>query len=232
MKKAILNWSGGKDAALSLYKIQQAKSYQIECLFTTISEEFRRITMHGVRESLLQQQALALGIPLQTLALPESINMTLYNQLMQEQMATFVKTGVNTSIFGDIHLNDLKTYREKQLATMGLEGVFPLWQQPVKKTIAEFIALGFRAIVVCVNAKYLTQDFVGRMIDADFIKDLPNEVDVCGEYGEFHSFVFDGPNFQQPVEFELGEIVYRTYPIEDKKSLYDTGFYFQELFPL
>lgn len=232
MKKAILNWSGGKDATLSLYKIQQAKKYQIHCLFTTISAELRRITMHGVHESLLEQQAAALGLPLQVLPLPESTNMELYNQLMQEQMATFVEAGVKASIFGDLHLADLKAYREQQLATVGLEGIFPIWQQPVHESIAEFIDLGFKAIVVCVNAKHLSKNFVGRIIDANFVKDLPAGVDVCGEFGEFHSFVFDGPNFQQPVLFNLGEVVYKEYSTEEEQSSYDTGFYFQELLPL
>lgn len=232
MKKAILNWSGGKDATLSLYKIQQTNQYQIHCLFTTISAERRRITMHGVRESLLQQQAAALGIPLQLLPLPESTNMELYNQLMQEQMTAFVEAGVEASIFGDLHLADLKTYREQQLAKIGLQGVFPIWQQPVQETIAEFIDLGFKAVVVCVNDRYLSQDFVGRMIDKDFVKDLPAGVDVCGEFGEFHSFVFDGPNFQQPVLFDLGEVVYKNYPTAEQQPSYDTGFYFQELLPI
>lgn len=232
MKKAILNWSGGKDSTLSLYKIQQAQNYQIESLFTTISAELRRITMHGVRESLLQQQAAALGLPLTTLELPASSSMELYNQLMQEQMLAFVAAGVDASIFGDLHLADLKAYREMQLATVGLKGVFPIWQQPVGETIAEFIALGFKAIVVCVNARYLSQDFVGRVIDADFVKDLPAGVDLCGEYGEFHSFVYDGPNFEQAVLFELGEVVYKKYPTVEENPSYDTGFYFQELLPL
>ncbi len=233
MKKAILNWSGGKDAMLSLYKIQQTKAYHIECLFTTISAELRRITMHGVRERLLEQQAAALGLPLEVLALPESTNMALYNDLMQTAMNKFLAAGVTASIFGDLHLADLKAYREQQLAKIGLEGVFPLWQQRVETIMQEFIALGFKAVVVCVNARYLSQDFVGRVLDADFIRDLPAEVDVCGENGEFHTFVFDGPNFQQPVLFTIGEVVYKNYQTEGEEDVpYDTGFYFQELLPI
>ena len=124
---------------------------------------------------------------------------------------------------------DLKTYREKQLASIGLEGIFPIWQQPVEQTIEEFITLGFKAIVICVHARYLSKEFVGRVINADFIKELPDNVDVCGEYGEFHSFVFAGPNFQQPVLFEKGAVVYKEYPTEEENPSYDTGFYFQEL---
>jgi uncharacterized protein (TIGR00290 family) len=233
MKKAILNWSGGKDATLALYKVQQAKSYQIESLFTTVSAELRRITMHGVRESLLLQQAQALGLPLQTLALPESTSMEVYNALMREAMEGFVQRGVVASIFGDIHLADLRAYREQQLQQMDLEGVFPIWQQPVAQTIREFIALGFKAVVVCVNARYLSKDFVGRKLDANFVGDLPAGVDVCGENGEFHSFVYDGPNFEQAVRFELGEIVYKNYKSDSEEVVpYDTGFYFQELLPL
>ena len=182
--------------------------------------------MHGVRESLLQQQAVALGLPLQLLPLPSSTNMELYNQLLQEQMTAFVEAGITASIFGDLHLADLKAYREKQLASIGLEGIFPIWQQPVEQTIEEFITLGFKAIVVCVHARYLSKEFVGRVINADFIKELTDNVDVCGEYGEFHSFVFAGPNFQQPVLFEKGAVVYKEYPTEEENPPYDTGFYF------
>lgn len=226
--KAIMNWSGGKDSTLTLYKVL-SEGIELEGLFTTISHQLRRITMHGVREELLDAQAAALGIPLYKLELPASDTMDLYNQLMQEKMNAFKKAGVTHSIFGDIHLEDLKKYRESQLNKVGVKALFPLWKLPVKDVITEFIDQGFKAVVVCVNARYLDQSFVGRTLDADFIKDLPEEVDVCGENGEFHSFVYDGPIFKQPVPIKLGEVVYKDYSNGKENLDYDTGFYFQDL---
>lgn len=227
-KQAIMNWSGGKDSMLSLYKVLKDEEYEVQCLFTSISHQLRRITMHGVRETLLDLQAQALGLPLQKLELPASNTMDLYNQLMAEQMTIFKSQGVTHSIFGDIHLEDLKKYREAQLQKVNLEAVFPIWKRPVSEVIHEFINLGFKAVVVCVNARYLDKSFVGRTLDADFIRDLPSNVDVCGENGEFHTFVYDGPIFKQPVSFKMGEVVYRDYGTGDAVD-YDTGFYFGDI---
>ncbi|WP_455685115.1 Dph6-related ATP pyrophosphatase, partial [Tenacibaculum discolor] len=133
------------------------------------------------------------------------VNMELYNSTMKSQMMEFVGNEVKYSIFGDIFLEDLKNYRDSKLAEVGLSGVYPLWKQNTKKVLQEFLDLGFKAITVCVNAKLLGKEFVGRVIDEEFVKDLPNNVDVCGENGEFHTFVFDGPIFKQPVNFKIGE---------------------------
>jgi uncharacterized protein (TIGR00290 family) len=229
MEKAIMNWSGGKDSTLALYKVLKEGKYDVQSLFTTISHQLRRITMHGVREELLDLQAKALSLPLKKLELPASNTMDLYNELMQIQMDVFKKEGVSHSIFGDIHLEDLKKYREEELQKVNLQAVFPLWKQPVSEIIHEFIDLGFKAVVVCANARYLDKSFVGRTLDADFIKDLPKEVDVCGENGEFHSFVYDGPIFENSVPIELGEVVYRDYGTGEEDLGYDTGFYFRDL---
>jgi uncharacterized protein (TIGR00290 family) len=226
--KAIMNWSGGKDSTLALYKVL-SEGIELHGLFTTISHQLRRITMHGVREELLDAQAAALGILLQKLELPASDTMDLYNELMQEKMNAFKMEGVTHSVFGDIHLEDLKKYREEQLKKVGVEALFPLWKRPVSDVVTEFINLGFKAVVVCVNARYLDQSFVGRILDADFIKDLPDNVDVCGENGEFHSFVYDGPIFKQPVPIALGEVVYKDYSNGTEDLGYDTGFHFQDL---
>lgn len=231
-QRSIVNWSGGKDSTLTLYKILQSEQYEVVSLFTTISNKLRRITMHGVREELLDQQALVLGLPLTKLELPTSDTMDLYNQLMQEQMEKFIQKGVESSIFGDIHLEDLKLYREQQLAKVGLKGVFPIWKMSVTDVLKEFLDAGFKAIVVCVNARYLDQSFVGRILDEQFIADLPEEVDICGENGEFHSFVFDGPIFKKPINFELGEVVYKDYSNGKENLGYDTGFYFIDLIPI
>lgn len=224
----VLNWSGGKDATLSLYDLQQAQSpYEVVQLLTTVGEEQRRITMHGVHERLLEAQAAALGLPLARLYLPASVDMPTYRRLMHEQCQALLEQGIRHSVFGDIHLEDLKAYREAALAEVGMEGVFPLWQQPVEAVAERFIGLGFQAIVVCVNARVLDRSFVGRRYDAQFLADLPDGVDCCGENGEFHTFVYDGPLFRQAVPVALGEVVHRQYETQDAAQ--DTGFFFQEL---
>ncbi|MBW8048932.1 MAG: diphthine--ammonia ligase [Cytophagales bacterium] len=210
-EKAIFNWSGGKDSALCLYKILRSNEYEISWLLTTVSEKYQRISQHGVRVELLEQQAENIGIPLEVLMMPDSPTMEAYNCMMEKTLKGFKKQGVHLSIFGDIFLEDLRKYREERLATLDLVGVFPLWKLNTRKLVDEFIDLGFKAIVVCVDSKDLDRSFVGREIDEKFINDLPEKVDPCGEYGEFHTFVYDGPVFQKPVKFTKGEIVYRKY---------------------
>lgn len=212
MKKiALFNWSSGKDSALALYKIQQANEFEISCLLTSVNEQFQRISMHGVRVELLQQQAESIGLPLEIMQIPEMPTMEVYEEVMSETLAKLKNQGVKYSIFGDIFLEDLRKYREDKLVDIGFEAVFPLWKIPTKDLIHEFISLGFKTIVVCVNERFLDKSFVGRVIDQDFLNDLPDNVDVCGENGEFHTFTFDGPIFSKPVKFEIGEIVHRKY---------------------
>lgn len=210
-EKVIFNWSGGKDSALCLYKLQQSAQYDITGLLTTVNAEHRRISMHGVRLELLDKQAGSLGIPSLKIMMPESPTMEAYEKVMHDTLMQLKKDGVTSSVFGDIFLEDLRAYREQKLAEIGMRGIFPLWKKPTKELIREFIDLGFKTITTCVNEKYLDQSFVGRVIDHDFLNDLPANVDPCGEHGEFHTFVFDGPNFKEPVAFNKGEIVYRTY---------------------
>ena len=167
--------------------------------------------MHGVRTTLLERQAAALGLPCRQLLLPEMPSMAIYEQLMGDTMRDLQRAGATASIFGDIFLADLRQYREAKLAEAGLAAVFPLGGVPTGELIREFIGLGFKTIITCVNEKYLDRSFVGRVIDEDFLRDLPANVDPCGENGEFHTFVFDGPLFSQPIAFEKGEIVYRQY---------------------
>lgn len=210
-KKVLFNWSSGKDSSLALYKLLQNKEYKVEYLFTSVSEKYNRISMHGVRKELLEQQAISIGIPLKILSLPETPTMESYNQAMKNALIPLVNEGIAFSAFGDIFLEDLKKYREEKLADVGLKGLFPLWKIDTRELINEFLDLGFKTIVTCVNSEFLDQSFVGRVIDEKFIQDLPKNVDVCGENGEFHTFTFDGPIFKTPVEFEIGEIVYREY---------------------
>lgn len=210
--KAIFNWSSGKDSALALYKTLKEDRFEITSLLTSVNEEFQRISMHGVHVDLLQQQASSLGIPLITMQIPKEPTMEQYREIMISTMDTIKSQGNTHSIFGDIFLEDLRKYREEQLQSIGMEAVFPLWKQNTSDLINEFLELSFKTIVTCVNETYLDKSFAGRIIDQDFINDLPENVDPCGENGEFHTFTFDGPIFKNPIQFEIGETVKKTYP--------------------
>jgi uncharacterized protein (TIGR00290 family) len=231
-KKAIFNWSGGKDSSLALYEVLKSGEYQVEHLLTTVNQFHNRVSMHGVRTELMEQQAISIGLPLYQVRLSEMPSMEEYNNKMAEAWRNFNNEGIRYSIFGDIFLEDLKKYREEQLAKVGLQAVFPIWKRPTNELLREFIDLGFKAVLVCVNEKYLDRSFAGRLIDVSFIKDLPDNVDPCGENGEYHSFVFDGPIFKTPVDIVKGEIVYKKYePAKGDNAQYDTGFFYCDLFP-
>ena len=210
--KAIFNWSSGKDSALALYKTLQEQQFEVTSLLTSINKEFQRISMHGVHVSLLEKQAESLGFPLIKMEIPKEPSMEEYSEIMSKTMNDIKSQGVSHSIFGDIFLEDLRKYREDQLQSIGMKAVFPLWKQNTADLINEFLSLGFKTIVTCVNETYLDKSFAGRIIDQDFIKDLPENVDPCGENGEFHTFTFDGPIFKKPIQFEIGETVKKTYP--------------------
>ena len=237
-KKAIFNWSSGKDSALTLYKIIQENEYEIETLLTSVNSQYQRISMHGVRIELLEKQAELIGLPLTKMMIPEMPTMEIYDEVMRKTLLEFKEKGIAYSIFGDIFLEDLRKYREDKLALANFKGVFPLWKKDTKALIQEFLELGFKTIIVCVNEKYLGKDFVGRVIDENFINDLPPNVDPCGENGEFHTFTFDGPIFSKPVPFKLGEIVYRKYEptnsssndvCKTEDSPYTYGFWYYDL---
>jgi len=210
--KATFNWSSGKDSALALYKILKEDQYEISSLLTSINKEFQRISMHGVHVSLLEKQAESLGFPLIKMELPKEPTMEEYREIMAKTMNEIKSAGVTHSVFGDIFLEDLRKYREKQLDTIGMKAVFPLWEKNTTALIHEFLDLGFKTIVTCVNETYLDRSFAGRIIDKDFIKDLPEDVDPCGENGEFHTFTFDGPIFKNPISFGIGETIKKGYP--------------------
>ncbi|WP_090123131.1 Dph6-related ATP pyrophosphatase [Lutibacter oricola] len=230
MKKAYFNWSTGKDSALAFYKILQNKDYNIGSLLTTVNKKFQRVSMHGVPISLLDQQAKELGLPLYKIEFPEEVSMEKYNEIMKVGIDKLVQEGYNYSVFGDIFLEDLKKFRDDKLAEQNLEGVYPLWKIDTSEIIKEFLSLGFKAITVSVNANLLDKSFVGRVIDKQFIKDLPEGVDVCGENGEFHTFVFDGPIFKKPINFEVGDKVLKTYPAEESDT-WDNSFWYCDLLP-
>lgn len=235
--KIAFNWSGGKDSALALHYLLQSGEYAIDTLLTTLSEQHERISMHGVRRSLLQAQAKALGLPLREIMLPEAPDMSAYNAVMAEVMEELRAKDIRQGAFGDIFLEDLRKYREERMAAAGMEALFPLWKLDTRDLIVEFIGLGFKTVVVCVDGRLLDASFAGRVIDAAFLADLPDGIDPCGENGEFHTFVFDGPIFKEPVPYHLGETVYREYDIpraedDPEDTPAKAGFYFKDLIPV
>lgn len=237
MKKAYLNWSSGKDATFTLHKVMEANKFSVEKLVTTINTDLNRVSMHGIRKELLEQQAKSIGILLDTIPFHGDISMDTYTTIMHKHTSQLKSEGFEAAIFGDIFLEDLMDYRKNQLKEIGLEGEFPLWKEDTANLAQEFIELGYKAIVVCVNAKLLDESFCGRIFDERFLADLPEEVDPCGENGEFHTFVFDGPLFKTPVDFRLGEKVLRDFSPNkkneddcfDEPRSWDTKFWYADL---
>ncbi|SER20753.1 Dph6-related ATP pyrophosphatase [Pedobacter rhizosphaerae] len=208
-KKCIFNWSGGKDSTLALHYALQDPALEICYLVTTISEKYSRVSMHGVRDTLLLKQAESIGIPLYEIRLPEMPDMQTYDDTMRIHLTQFKAEGITHSIFGDIYLQDLRDYRENKLAEVGLKALFPIWKKDTKALIDEFLALGYQTIIVC--AQKNLADFCGKVITTALIDQLPPGIDPCGENGEFHTFAYEGPVFRKNVHFVLGEKVYRTY---------------------
>lgn len=229
MHKAIISWSGGKDSALALFFCQQAGPYEIVGLLTTVNGSLGRVSMHGVRTELIEAQAEAVGIPLHTVNLPDDVSMESYTQTVRQALTEFKKQGVTHVIYGDIFLEDLRQYRKAQLAEVGLQGVFPLWGQDTVSLLQTFQESGFKAVLVCLNASLLPESWAGRELDATLRDELPPTVDACGENGEYHSFVYDGPVFKNPVPFQKGEIVRRSYAASAKTGQWNTEFIFQDL---
>ena len=213
-EKAIFCWSGGKDSALCLYEVLQEGKYEVRYLLTTVNENFKRISMHGVREELLEKQAEAIGIPLMKMYVKEGSNEE-YEQNMEKFLLRAKAEGIENVIYGDIFLEDLRVYREKNMEKVGMKAVFPLWKRNTSELLERFIKLDFHTVTCCVNDAYLGEEMVGTEIDARFVSRLPSNVDPCGENGEFHSFCYAGPIFKEQVAFMLGEKVYK--PLELKK---------------
>lgn len=227
--KTVLNWSSGKDAALVYHLLQKSGEYEVTRLLTTVNDENGRIVMHGVREELLVAQAAAMRIPLQKLKLPASPNDEVYKETMRQAMEDAKQQGITTAAFGDILLEDLKMYREEQLKAVGVKAIFPLWQMDSVAILRELERAGIEAMIVCVNEKYLGKEFLGRKIDSTILQDLPDNVNPCGEYGEFHTFVYNAPFFNSPIAVAKGEIVYKKYTEENTGTAWDKGFYFLDL---
>lgn len=212
-------WSGGKDSALALHHLLQDGRYEVVSLLTTCNEHFQRVSMHGVRLELLDKQALSIGLPLQKMFVSQRSSNEEYLQRLTERLLAYRAQGVTSFAFGDIFLEDLKRWREENLAKLGLRGDFPIWKRDSGELIREFIALGFGSVICCVNDAYLDKRWLGRNIDADFVNGLPAHVDPCGENGEFHTFANAGPMFCSEIPVAVGEIVERD------------GFVFADLLP-
>ncbi len=207
--KAIMSWSGGKDSAMALYEVRRAGGWEIQGLLTTITRDYDRVCMHGVRTVLLEQQAAALGLPLDKIYLDANGSQEAYEAKMQTYLAGCRERDIEAMIFGDLFLQDVRQYRERNLAQAGMEPVFPLWGQDTRALAGRFLHAGFQAIITCVDLQALTPEFAGRRYDREFLADLPPEADPCGERGEFHSFVYDGPLFRRPILFRTGHTVVR-----------------------
>jgi uncharacterized protein (TIGR00290 family) len=208
-KPLVVCWSGGKDCCLALQRVLAQPELRVEALLTTITADFDRISMHGVRRELLEQQAAALELPLELVQISAGAGNGEYEARMGEALTLYRARGVDTVVFGDLFLEDIRAYRERLLAQHGMRGLYPLWGLDTSALIRDFIDQGFRAAIVCVDPQKLPPSFAGRVIDSAFIADLPPDVDPCGENGEFHTFVFDGPIFKAPVRFAWGEKVCR-----------------------
>jgi uncharacterized protein (TIGR00290 family) len=233
--KAFMNWSGGKDSALAFYKAKQ-NGIDIDALLTSVNESTDRVSMHGVRRTLLQQQASAVGLPLHTIELPEMPGMQAYEIATRHKHQLLKTEGYTHGIFGDVFLEELKAYRENLLALDGMNCLFPIWKMQSRDVVKQFISLGFKAIIVCVNSTYLDKSFCGRLLDDNFLNDLPATVDPCGENGEYHSFVFDGPIFSHPILFSKGDTVFKSYAAPKQDDCFtiptdEVGFYFLDLLP-
>ncbi len=202
-------WSGGKDSAMALHTLLQQSDFHIAALLTTVTEGYDRISMHGVRRELLERQAQSIGLSLHEVRIPQLCVNPIYEARMEQALRSHREKGIQKVAFGDIFLEDLRAYREKNLARIGMTALFPIWKRDTRELIRSFHANQFRAVAVCVDSKVLDPSFAGRELDESFFRDLPPQADPCGENGEFHSFVFAGPIFHSPIALRTGETVTR-----------------------
>jgi len=221
IEKVLLTWSGGKDSAMALHELKASGAYEVLALLTTVTEQYDRVSMHGVRTSLLERQAESLGLPVEKVYLGADASNEEYEARMRDKLVYYQARGVASVAFGDLFLADVRQYREENLFRVGMKGLFPLWGRDTSEVARSFIGLGFKAVVTCVDSSQLDGAFVGREFDERFLAELPPTVDPCGENGEFHSFVYDGPLFRGAIPYKRGEIVLR-----------DSRFYYCDLTPI
>lgn len=218
-EKVLICWSGGKDSSLALQAVLQEPTLEVAALITTVTDGYERISMHGVRRSLLAQQVESLGLPLEEVRIPVGCVNADYEEAMRKLLTRYQKQGVSRVVFGDLFLEDIRRYREKNLAQIGMSGLWPLWLKNTKQLAQDFIRMGFRAVLACVDPKQIDPSFCGREFDEEFLRDLPPSADPCGENGEFHTFVYEGPILRTPIPVVKGAVVERD------------GFWFCDLLP-
>lgn len=234
--KAIFCWSGGKDSAYCLHKVLTEKQYDVRYLLTTLNAEVKRVSMHGIREELLESQAEAIGVPLVKVWVTEGTNKE-YETQMENVLLQTKSDGIDYVIFGDIFLEDLRIYRENNLSKIGMKGVFPLWKMDTTFVINDFIRQQFKTVICCTNDGYMGEEWAGREIDNSFLEHLPSGVDPCGENGEFHTFCFEGPIFKMKINFKLGEKVYKALEMKTSSdgahnvNNATKGFWFCDILP-
>jgi len=209
IERVLLTWSGGKDSAMALHALKTSGACEVLALLTTVTEQYDRVSMHGVRTILLERQAQSLGLPVEKVYLGADASNEEYETRMRDKLAQYQARGVSSVAFGDLFLEDVRRYREENLSRVGMKGLFPLWGRDTSELAHSFIGLGFKAVVTCVDSSLLDGAFVGREFDDRFLAELPPAVDPCGENGEFHTFVYDGPLFQSEIAHKRGDIVLR-----------------------
>ena len=208
-KQLLLSWSSGKDSAWALHALRGDSRVEVNGLFTTVNERYDRVAIHGVREALLEAQARSIGLPLTTVPLPHPCSNAVYEEHVAAALAEAKARGITGIAFGDLFLEDIREYRERQCSDLGLEAHFPLWGMDTRALAHEMIERGTRAVITCVDPRQCPREFAGRRFDHDLLHGLPGTVDPCGENGEFHTFALDGPAFGAAIPVELGEVVER-----------------------
>ena len=233
-EKVTISWSGGKDCSLALHKILQAEQYDVHSLHTTFNEDTGRVGLHGIRQSLIEKQAESLGVQLDKVFIPTAEDHDAYETSIRHYYERLFALGIKKIVFGDIFLEDLKAFREKILSSCHLEGIYPLWKMESHSLAEEFVRSGFKAIICSADANYFNEQTAGKHYDTNFINSLPSEVDPCGENGEFHTFVFDGPIFKIPIAIRHGQRIAKEYHFkinrpDGSQESKTSKFWFQEL---
>lgn len=232
-QKIALSWSGGKDACLALHYLMNSNTYEIAHLHTVIGEETNRVGMHGIKKELIEAQAISLNIPLKISYLPSDKSNKSYDQVMSKYADYCKSEGIETIAFGDIFLEDLRKYREEKMAEAGMKCIFPLWKKPTTSVIKEFLNLDYQTKICAGDASKLKKEMIGQSMDHQLLKDLPMDIDPCGENGEFHTFVYDGPLFHNPIDIKMSTIHshFYEYQIEEEGALKNikSEFYFAEI---
>ena len=209
METALVSWSGGKDCALAMYDALVSGEFEIAGLLTTVAQDSDRLYLHDIRHSLIEKQAQAMDLPWECVTLANLSSNADYEPALVQALRRYQEQGVTAIIFGDIFRDDLRRFRAFNCAKLGIKPVFPLWHKDNLQLMWAFISLGFKAVVTSINRGRMEDDFVGRAIDRQFLADFPHTANVCGEWGEYHTFVYDGPTFEHPVAFALGNICER-----------------------